>query len=250
MGKRILQSLLILAVLAGTFASAGSAWAWSNCPSQIVVQWGDTLSGIAATCGVSMDAIRAANPGLGWWVYAGQVLNIPNGYIPVNYPVPVGGGTYVVQWGDSLRDIADRYGVSVFNVIAVNPQIPNPNLIYPGQVINLPPRGNVPGPTLPPPPPPYNPTPIPTGYGTLKVTYQHGLLVRTGPGKNYPEIVSVLVSAVKNTNWRYNKTTLTTDAKGMVWAEVLLPAGSGYATGWILVRDQFMHYFTEPKINP
>ena len=249
MTKRILQSVLILAVLAATLVSAGGARAWSNCPSQIVVQWGDTLSGIAATCGVSMDSIRAANPGLGWWVYAGQVLNIPNGYIPVNYPVPAGGGTYVVQWGDSLRDIADRYGVSVFNLIAVNPQIVNPNLIYPGQVINLP-AGGVFNPTKTPPPPRITPTPFGPQFSVLKVTYQRGLLVRTGPGKNYPEIVSPLVSAVKNTNWRYNKTTITVDAKGMTWAEVVLSPGSGYNTGWILVRDKLGNYFTEPHINP
>jgi len=251
MTRRSFQLLLVLALVASTLASAGEAQAGgSNCPDRIVVQWGDTLSGIARTCGVSMDAIRAANPGLGWWLYAGQVLIIPPvGSTPAAQPVPVG-GTYIVQRGDSLREIALRYGISVYTLIAVNPQIPNPNLIYPGQVINLPAVVATPKPYTPIPPTKISPTPYGPGWGVLKVTYRYGLLVRTGPGKNYPEIVSVYVSAVKNTNWRYNKTTLTLDSTGLLWAEVQLNPSSGYKTGWVIVRDRLGQYLTEPQINP
>lgn len=89
-----------------------------GCSSTITVHWGDTLSGLAATCGTSMDAIRAANPGLGWWVYAGQVLYIPSGststpvYTPTVY-TSTAGGTYAVQWGDTLGIIAGRMGGEV-----------------------------------------------------------------------------------------------------------------------------------------
>ena len=127
--------------------------AWGNCASYVTVQWGDTLSGIAAQCGTTVDAIRTANPGLGWWLYAGQVLYIPTGYNPQpNYP-PVTNNTYVVQWGDTLGKIAGRSGTNVYAILAVNPQIWNPSLIYVGQVINLPSGVNVP------PPPIYNPPP-------------------------------------------------------------------------------------------
>jgi len=255
--KRIFQSIVVVAILVTTFASTGSALAWSGCPSQITVQWGDTLSGIAAACGTTVEAIRAANPGLGWWVYAGQVLCIPTGYTtaPVYYPAPAGGSTYVVQWGDALGEIAVRSGVSLGDLLAVNPQIWDPSLIYPGQVINLPAYASAPPPAYYPPPynpPPYYPPPaVYPHFSVLKVTYKHGLLVRTGPGRNYSEIVSPLVSAVKNTNWRYNKDTLTVDSTGFVWAEVALSQSvNGYSTGWILVRDQLGHYFTEPNINP
>lgn len=47
-------------------------------------------------------------------------------------------GTYVVRWGDTMRIIADRHGVSLWSLIAANPQIWNPNIIYAGQVIYLP----------------------------------------------------------------------------------------------------------------
>ena len=49
-----------------------------------------------------------------------------------------GGGSYTVQPGDTLSGIASRHGVSLTDLLAVNPQITNPNLIQPGQQINLP----------------------------------------------------------------------------------------------------------------
>jgi len=136
--KRIFQWILVVAILVASLVSTGGAMAWSGCASYITVQWGDTLSGLARLCGTTMESIRAANPGMGWWVYAGQVLYIPTGYAsdPVYYPSY--GGTYVVQRGDTLAKIAARLGVSVSDVLAVNPQILNASLIYAGQVISLP----------------------------------------------------------------------------------------------------------------
>lgn len=45
---------------------------------------------------------------------------------------------YTVEVGDNLTFIARRYGVPLNKLIAANPQISNPNLIYPGQSINVP----------------------------------------------------------------------------------------------------------------
>lgn len=136
--KRSAQLFVLLAILVSSLGFTGSAKAY-YCSSYVTVQWGDTLSGIAALCGTTTYAIQAANPGLGSWVYAGQVLYIPTGYYasaPVYYAPS--GGTYVVQWGDTLGSIAARMGVSYYDILAVNPQIWNPSLIYGGQVINLP----------------------------------------------------------------------------------------------------------------
>lgn len=47
------------------------------------------------------------------------------------------GDTYTVQKGDWLSKIAANCGVTLSSVVALNPQIKNINLIYPGQVIRL-----------------------------------------------------------------------------------------------------------------
>jgi spore coat assembly protein SafA len=45
---------------------------------------------------------------------------------------------YTVRKGDTLWGIAKRYGVSLTALIAANPQIKNPNLIYPGDRVTIP----------------------------------------------------------------------------------------------------------------
>lgn len=49
--------------------------------------------------------------------------------------------THVVQRGETLSQIAQQYGVPLEQLIAANPQIANPNVIYPDQQINLPTGG-------------------------------------------------------------------------------------------------------------
>lgn len=46
--------------------------------------------------------------------------------------------TYKVVSGDSMWKIAVKYQVGVSEIISANPQVKNPNLIYPGQVLNIP----------------------------------------------------------------------------------------------------------------
>lgn len=48
------------------------------------------------------------------------------------------GFIYTVQSGDTLFLIAQRFNVSLDSLIAANPQIANPNLIFPGQRICIP----------------------------------------------------------------------------------------------------------------
>ncbi len=145
--KSLFRLVILVAVLAASFAGVGSAYAWGGyCGSTYVVQWGDTLSGIAATCGTSVNAILSLNPGLGWYIYAGQVIYLPGYYqqpayypsYPVYYSQPVAGQSYVVQPGDTLGNIAGRIGSSVQAILSINPQIWNPSVIYVGQVIQLP----------------------------------------------------------------------------------------------------------------
>jgi len=237
--KKLVQLIVVTALLVTSFASAGGALAWTQCPAYITVQWGDTLSGIAALCGTTVDAIRAANPGLGWWLYAGQTLYIPSGSTPNN--PPPSGGTYVVQRGDTLGKIATRSGTTLNALLAVNPQIKNPSLIYIGQVINLPTGTNVPPPT----PPPNNPPPPFESYDSLKIAYEGGMYIRSDPGG------PIIASALHNTRWYYKLNSVFVDKKWKVWVQVKIsPAVNGYSTGWLLVRDQYGTHYTSPKIDP
>ncbi len=137
--KRIAQLLIVPVLLLASFTLPGTAQAYT-CSSYITVQWGDTLGGIATLCGTTIAAIQSANPGLGSWVYAGQVLYIPSGSTSVYYPpAPVASsGTYIVQWGDTLAKIAAWHGVTVNDLLAANPTIYNASTIYAGQYISIP----------------------------------------------------------------------------------------------------------------
>ena len=249
--KKIIQLIIIALFLVTSFASSGSALAWYQCPTYYTVQWGDTLSGIALYCGTTVYAIRAANPGLGWWVYAGQVIYIPTGTTPPPAYPPPSYNTYVVRPGDTLGKIAARAGTTVYAIMAVNPQITNPNIIYVGQVINMPagvpapPPPSYPPPTYPPPPPPSTPPPSTGTYAILTIDYKYGMYIRNLPNG------TVISSALDNQQLAYRTNSVYTDPKYKVWVEVKLnPPMSGYSVGWLLVRDQFGTYFTDPQIDP
>lgn len=53
-------------------------------------------------------------------------------------PTPI---LYTVQAGDTLWSIAQRYGTTVDEIVALN-NIANPNLIFPGQVLSIPVQSN------------------------------------------------------------------------------------------------------------
>ena len=45
---------------------------------------------------------------------------------------------YIVQSGDTLYAIAQRFNTTIHSLLSLNPQITNPDLIYPGQLLNIP----------------------------------------------------------------------------------------------------------------
>jgi spore coat assembly protein SafA len=51
---------------------------------------------------------------------------------------PVGASTYTVRPGDTLWAISHARNVSVHTLVGANPQLRNPDRIYPGQKINIP----------------------------------------------------------------------------------------------------------------
>ena len=101
-----------------------------------IIQRGDTLSKLAVRFDTSLKQLLKLNPEIenASVIYEGQRLVVPAAYIPNTG----GGQTYVVQRGDTLREIATRFGTTVQVLLELNPQIKNPNLIYAGQRLTLP----------------------------------------------------------------------------------------------------------------
>ncbi len=102
------------------------------------VSAGDTLSLIAVRYDVTVDRLVAAN-GLTRpdRIYAGQVLNIPEAGASAR-PYPAQTATsHRVQTGETLSQIALRYGVTVHSLAVAN-GIQNPSRIYAGMVLSIP----------------------------------------------------------------------------------------------------------------
>lgn len=100
------------------------------------VQYGDTLWALSLRFGVRIQALMKANPHLydPNLIYAGQILCIP--FPPA--PRTCRGFHYTIRSGDSLYTLALHYGISLSTLIRANPQIMDPNIIYPGQIICVP----------------------------------------------------------------------------------------------------------------
>lgn len=64
-------------------------------------------------------------------IFLSNQMVMPTPDVPT--PEPVNTITYTVKSGDTLSEIAQRYGTTVSSIVALNPIIKNPNLIYPGQ---------------------------------------------------------------------------------------------------------------------
>lgn len=102
------------------------------------IKKGDTLSQIANRYGTTVAELaginQIANPNL---IYPGQIITIPtDSSILGNETRCTGKIIYTVKRGDTLWGIANRYGITVSQLVSIN-QISNPNLIYPGEQIRI-----------------------------------------------------------------------------------------------------------------
>jgi LysM repeat protein len=169
--KGFARVFVLILILTSLLAVPGNARAGGICGGTYVVEWGDTLSKLAAMCGTTVSAIYAANPNLGGTLYAGQVLMLPGSTAggPCNCPPTGSGSTYVVRAGDTFSKIARHYGVSVKKLCEANPQISNINLLYVGQVINIPGVSIVRAPTKEPAPLSYGMVPANAPKGKIKL---------------------------------------------------------------------------------
>lgn len=120
-------------IVPGALASQSGPELWQRTH---IVAAGETLSGIADEYEVGLQALEQAN-GLRNpdHVFAGQVLVIP-GNAAAAAP-RVASRTHIVTEGQSLADIALRYGTTVAALVEMN-GLANSNLIQIGQVLAVP----------------------------------------------------------------------------------------------------------------
>jgi LysM repeat protein len=142
--------------------------------TEYVIIHGDTLAKIAKKNGVTLSALKAANPGVEpTKLKVGQKLTIPaGGTAPAANGASVapdtgmGGETYTVKSGDSLTKIAKAHGTTVKAIKAENNL--NTDHIKVGQKLKIPAKAEAaapvtaPAPVAPPPPPYTAPAPAST----------------------------------------------------------------------------------------
>ena len=108
----------------------------NSTPQTYTVQSGDTLSGIAARFGVTVQELcdwnNISNPN---YIYVGEVLKLSGGSTSSNSSSS-NPTTYTVQSGDTLSGIAQKFGVTVQELCDWN-NISNPNYIYVGEVLRV-----------------------------------------------------------------------------------------------------------------
>lgn len=103
-----------------------------------IVQSGDTLSGIAEEYNTTYKVLAQLNgirnPNL---IYVGEKILLPGGSSGGGSGSGSSASYYIVQPGDTLSGIAEKYNTT-YQILAQLNGISNPNLIYAGQKILLP----------------------------------------------------------------------------------------------------------------
>jgi LysM repeat protein len=125
----------------GTSGTSGGGTAGSSGTANVyIVVAGDTLNGIARKLGLSAQAILAANPDITNpdTLQVGQQINVPSAEAESTSATGQSPAiVYVVQQGDTLSSIAQRFGVSVNQLLQLN-DISDPDEIYVGQKLLIP----------------------------------------------------------------------------------------------------------------
>lgn len=120
----------------------------TGAPTTYIVQPGEWFYQIARKFNITVAQLQAANPGVDPnFLRPGQVLKIPPEASPITptpgeaTPTPAAGApsTYTVQAGDTLSSIAARFKTTPMALQIAN-NLPNPNAIYPGMVLVIPPQ--------------------------------------------------------------------------------------------------------------
>lgn len=110
--------------------------------STFTVRSGDTLYDIAAAHGISVSSLKKANRLNGSRIHPGDVLRIPDPVRSSPKPLQASTGktTYRVRPGDTLYDIARKFGISTAALRRANGL--RSSRIYPGDMLDIPASGS------------------------------------------------------------------------------------------------------------
>jgi LysM repeat protein len=129
--------IVLLALPMAASAETAQTAGGSGCAQFYKIKYGDTLSKIAQAYGTSVNYLASlngiANPN---YIIAGTTICVKAKPAPPP-PPHQGGFYYTVKSGDTLGNIGWKYGWGALTLAQVN-GIPNPDLIYPGQVLWIP----------------------------------------------------------------------------------------------------------------
>ena len=145
--RRIALLLLLFGLLLGVTANVSTAHAApKEAPAESygfyhTVRYGETLSLIAVTYGVTVHDLLVANPHIvnPHLIYYGTVIFIPHHHAPAPAPPPQRYCRYYlpVRYGDNLINLGLWYGISPYTIAEAN-NIYNLNRIYAVQSLCIP----------------------------------------------------------------------------------------------------------------
>lgn len=185
----IVAGAVALAALAGSIITGSVAAA----DRAVIVQPGDTLSGIALEQGVTVSQLVALNgiadPNR---ILAGQRLVVASDApAPVAVAAPA---THRVRFGENLTGIARRYGTTIDAIATLN-GIRNPSFIRTGQMLAIPGAAAPPAPAAPTAvtaPPPAGTTPAAAEPATHRVAAGETL---TGIARHHGSTIAAIAAA-------------------------------------------------------
>jgi len=114
-----------------------------DCPEGFISHYfvipGDTMTIIARYFGTTREELIAANPHIAdpEVLYPGDVLCVPGFRKPAGCPENFQ-DRYEVKINDTMYTIAKMFNISEEELIAANPHIPNPEYIFPFDVLCVP----------------------------------------------------------------------------------------------------------------
>jgi LysM repeat protein len=156
--QRIIAVAAVLVMLGIALFQAAPVFAQNDGTAPYTVQPGDTLKEIADDYGLTVEKLMASNPAIrdANLIYPGQVIRLSVGRNEGPASVRKGermfvwqlekdGGRiehsdrlYLVRSGDSIKRVADSYGISIEKLVEANPQISETTGLLRGELLNIP----------------------------------------------------------------------------------------------------------------